>query len=44
MPTVAVFDFLSHEFMYHPFNEAYLRLLRAAFPADNGQPSPKRFR
>ncbi|MDR3417520.1 MAG: hypothetical protein P4L83_15195, partial [Nevskia sp.] len=34
MPTVAVFDFLSHEFMHHPFNEAYLRLLRAAFPAD----------
>jgi hypothetical protein len=34
MPTIAVFDFLSHEFMHHPFNEAYLRLLRAAFPAD----------
>ena len=34
MPAVAVFDFLSHEFMHHPFNEAYLRLLRAAFPAD----------
>ncbi len=34
MPTVAVFDFLSHEFMHHPFNEGYLRLLRAAFPGD----------
>jgi hypothetical protein len=34
MPTIAVFDFLNHEFMHHPFNEAYLRLLRAAFPAD----------
>jgi hypothetical protein len=34
MPTIAVFDFLSHEFMHHPFNEAYLRLLRAAFPGD----------
>jgi hypothetical protein len=34
MQTVAVFDFLSHEFMHHPFNEAYLRLLRAAFPGD----------
>jgi hypothetical protein len=34
MPTVAVFDFLSHEFMHHPFNESYLRLLRAAFPGE----------
>jgi hypothetical protein len=29
-----IFDVLSHEFMHHPFNEAYLRLLRAAFPED----------
>ena len=30
---VAIFDFLSHESMHHPFNEGYLRMLRAAFPA-----------
>jgi glycosyltransferase involved in cell wall biosynthesis len=29
---VAVFDFLSHETMHHPFNEGYIRMLRAAFP------------
>jgi hypothetical protein len=34
MPNVVVFDFLSHEFMHHPFNEGYLRTLRAAFPDD----------
>lgn len=34
MPIVAVFDFLSHDFMHHPFNEGYLRTLRAAFPGD----------
>lgn len=32
MQSVAVFDFLSHEFMHHPFNEGYLRMLRHAFP------------
>jgi hypothetical protein len=31
MKTVAAFDFLSHEFMHLPFNEGYLRVLRAAF-------------
>lgn len=31
---VLVFDFLSHETMHLPFNEGYLRMLRAAFPAD----------
>jgi glycosyltransferase involved in cell wall biosynthesis len=34
MSTIAVFDFLSHEFMHHPFNEGYLRTLRAAFADD----------
>jgi glycosyltransferase involved in cell wall biosynthesis len=34
MHHVAIFDFLSHEFMHHPFNEGYLRMLRAAFPKD----------
>jgi hypothetical protein len=29
---VAAFDFLSHETMHHPFNEGYVRVLRAAFP------------
>lgn len=32
--TVAVFDFLSHGQMHLPFNEAYIRTLRAAFPDD----------
>ncbi len=32
---IVVFDVLSHEFMHHPFNEAYLRVLRAAFPRDH---------
>jgi hypothetical protein len=32
VPTVAVFDFLSHEFMHLPFNEGYLRMLGHAFP------------
>lgn len=32
MQLVAVFDFISHEFMHHPFNEGYLRMLRYAFP------------
>lgn len=32
--TVAVFDFFSHGQMHLPFNEAYVRTLRAAFPDD----------
>ena len=31
---IAVFDFISHATMHLPFNESYLRTLRAAFPAD----------
>jgi hypothetical protein len=31
---IALFDFISHETMHLPFNEEYLRLVRAAFPAD----------
>jgi glycosyltransferase involved in cell wall biosynthesis len=31
---VEIFDFFSHENMHHAFNESYLRLIRAAFPAD----------
>jgi len=31
---ILVFDFLSHATMHHPFNEGYLRLLRAGFPGD----------
>src|SRR5579859_7196367 len=31
---IALFDFISHEAMHLPFNEEYLRVLRAAFPAD----------
>lgn len=31
---IALFDFISHETMHLPFNEEYLRVLRAAFPAD----------
>ena len=34
MPAITVFDFLSHDFMHHPFNEGYLRTLRAGFPDD----------
>ncbi len=34
MALVAVFDFLSHAQMHLPFNEGYLRTLRAAFPED----------
>ena len=31
---IALFDFISHETMHLPFNEEYLRVLRAAFPED----------
>jgi hypothetical protein len=31
---IVVFDFLSHETMHLPFNEGYLRTLRAAYPHD----------
>src|ERR1700761_8282094 len=31
---IALFDFISHETMHLPFNEEYLRVLRAAFPND----------
>jgi hypothetical protein len=31
---IVVFDFISHETMHLPFNEEYLRVLRAAFPDD----------
>jgi hypothetical protein len=31
---IALFDFISHETMHLPFNEEYLRVLRAAFPDD----------
>jgi hypothetical protein len=31
---IVLFDFISHETMHLPFNEEYLRVLRAAFPAD----------
>jgi len=31
---IALFDFISHETMHLPFNEEYLRVLRAAFPSD----------
>ena len=31
---IAVFDFLSDEHVHLPFNEAYLRILRAAYPDD----------
>lgn len=31
---IALFDFISHEEMHLPFNEEYLRTLRAAFPDD----------
>lgn len=31
---IALFDFISHENMHLPFNEEYLRTLRAAYPAD----------
>jgi hypothetical protein len=31
---IALFDFISHETMHLPFNEEYLRVLCAAFPAD----------
>jgi glycosyltransferase involved in cell wall biosynthesis len=31
---IALFDFISHDTMHLPFNEEYLRVLRAAFPAD----------
>jgi hypothetical protein len=33
-PEIAVFDFLSDEHVHLPFNEGYLRVLRAAFPHD----------
>jgi len=32
---IAVFDFLSDEHVHLPFNEGYLRILRAAYPHDN---------
>src|ERR1700761_8597226 len=32
---IALFDFISHETMHLPFNEEYLRVLRAAFPNDS---------
>ncbi|HEX4177492.1 MAG TPA: hypothetical protein VHY57_03605, partial [Rhizomicrobium sp.] len=31
---IALFDFISHKTMHLPFNEEYLRVLRAAFPND----------
>jgi hypothetical protein len=31
---ILLFDFISHETMHLPFNEEYLRTLRAAFPLD----------
>jgi hypothetical protein len=31
---IALFDFISHDTMHLPFNEEYLRTLRAAFPDD----------
>src|SRR6185312_8717393 len=31
---IALFDFISHDTMHLPFNEEYLRVLRAAFPND----------
>jgi len=31
---IALFDFISHENMHQPFNESYVRTLRAAFPED----------
>jgi hypothetical protein len=31
---IMLFDFISHETMHLPFNESYIRTLRAAFPAD----------
>lgn len=31
---IVLFDFISHENMHLPFNEEYLRTLRAAFPTD----------
>jgi len=31
---IVLFDFISHENMHLPFNEEYLRMLRAAFPDD----------
>ncbi len=34
MGLIVVFDFLSHASMHLPFNEGYLRMVRAAFPQD----------
>jgi hypothetical protein len=31
---IVLFDFISHETMHLPFNEEYLRVVRAAFPQD----------
>ena len=31
---IEVFDFLSYEHVHLPFNEGYLRVLRAAYPGD----------
>ena len=33
-PGIAVFDFLSFDHLHLPFNEGYLRILRAAYPDD----------
>src|SRR6516225_10816324 len=33
-PGIAVFDFLSFDHVHLPFNEGYLRILRAAYPDD----------
>jgi len=34
MNIIVIFDFLSHDFMHHPFNEGYIRLVRESFPED----------
>ena len=31
---IEVFDFLSYDHVHLPFNEGYLRVLRAAYPED----------
>ena len=32
---IKIFDFLSFDHVHLPFNEGYLRILRAAFPEDH---------
>jgi len=32
---IAIFDFLSFDHVHLPFNEGYLRVLRAAYPGDH---------